>query len=257
MTLGEFYTVGAKQNWCSLWRTGHCPVCTGHVRCLEPSTNWSLSDFLSARPLKFIGLSGVPSDCPVRQQSNCQLHPTVDCVDCGAVYSTEVSLQRQDAPDYPMCHQTVRCSKKTNDFNGQPLQTPTIGWCSTHQTVNNGVSGVHINSNGWNSGWGYKYPPTTTIQYIQAFQLSHSILEQNNRLQRHNQSIKSSTSSKIKSSDQKCLVTWERVICISFVALVAWLLFSSHSNLSKCFVKLSKRHLIVWWSLRGLSDPCD
>jgi hypothetical protein len=30
------------------------------------------------------------------------------------------------------------------------------------------------------------------------------------------------------------------VICVSFVALVAWLLSSSHSNLSKCFVKLAR-----------------
>jgi hypothetical protein len=40
-----------------------------------------------------------------------------------------------------------------------------------------GLSGVPIDSNDWNSGWGYKYPPTTTIQAIQAFQLPHSILE--------------------------------------------------------------------------------
>jgi hypothetical protein len=30
------------------------------------------------------------------------------------------------------------------------------------------------------------------------------------------------------------------VICVSFVALVAWLLSSYHSNLSKCFVKLAR-----------------
>jgi hypothetical protein len=30
------------------------------------------------------------------------------------------------------------------------------------------------------------------------------------------------------------------VICVSFVALDAWLLSSSHCNLSKCFVKLER-----------------
>jgi hypothetical protein len=42
---------------------GHCPVPS-----LEHSANWPLSGFLSARSLKFTGLSGVPPDCPVRQQ---------------------------------------------------------------------------------------------------------------------------------------------------------------------------------------------
>jgi hypothetical protein len=52
--------------------------------------------------------------------------------------------------------------------------------------------------------WGLNNPQPTTIQAIQALQLPHSILEQKNRLQIHNQSIKSSPSSKIKPSDQKC-----------------------------------------------------
>jgi hypothetical protein len=42
---------------------------------------------------------------------------------------------------------------------------------------------VPIDSNNWNSGWGYKYPSTTTIQAIQALQLPHSIQEQKNRFQ--------------------------------------------------------------------------
>jgi hypothetical protein len=62
-----------------------------------------------------------------------------------------------------------------------------------------GLSGVPIDSNGWNSGWGYKYPPTITIQAIQASYTSHSIQEQRKTLQRHNQSIQSTQSSKINS----------------------------------------------------------
>jgi hypothetical protein len=66
---------------------------------------------------------------------------------------------------------------------------------------------VPIDSNGWNSGWSYKYPPTTTIQAIQALQLPHSILEQKNRLK---DTIKASNPlqvPKIKLSAQKYLVT--------------------------------------------------
>jgi hypothetical protein len=64
MTLGEFYMFGAKQNWCSLCRTRHYLV-----PWLERSANWPLSGILGARPLKIIGLSGVPPDCPVRQRA--------------------------------------------------------------------------------------------------------------------------------------------------------------------------------------------
>jgi hypothetical protein len=61
------------------------------------------------------------------------------------------------------------------------------------------MSGVPIDSNGWNSGWGYKYHPTTTIQAIQASYTFHSIQEQRQTLQTHNQSIQSTPSSKINS----------------------------------------------------------
>jgi hypothetical protein len=45
---------------------------------LEPFANWPLSSFLSARPLKIIGLSDVPPDCSEKQRSNGQLRPTAD-----------------------------------------------------------------------------------------------------------------------------------------------------------------------------------
>jgi hypothetical protein len=83
MTLGELYSIGAKQIWRSLWRIGHCPVPK-----LEPSANWRLSGFLSAHSLNFIGLSDAPLDCPVRQQSNGQLCPTLDCATVRIVCST-------------------------------------------------------------------------------------------------------------------------------------------------------------------------
>jgi hypothetical protein len=39
--------------------------------------------------------------------------------------------------------------------------------------------------------------------------------------------------------------------------LLLGLLSPSHSNSSKCFCKACKRHLSVWCSLRGLSDPSN
>jgi hypothetical protein len=39
-------------------------------------------------------------------------------------------------------HQTVRCGKRIKEFNGQPLQTPTVGCRGTHRTVNSVMSGA-------------------------------------------------------------------------------------------------------------------
>jgi hypothetical protein len=85
-------------------------------------------------------------------------------------------------------HQTVRCCKRTKDFNGQQLQTPTH-----HRTMNSVVSGAPPDrpvcpstaklANGYEVVGGYKYSPTTSIQAIQAFQLSLSILKQKHTLQ--------------------------------------------------------------------------
>jgi hypothetical protein len=59
-----------------------------------------------------------------------------------AAQKLEFSLQRQDTPNCPVCHWTVLCRKKTEDFNGQQLQNPTVSWCGTHRTVNSAVSGA-------------------------------------------------------------------------------------------------------------------
>jgi hypothetical protein len=37
-------------------------------------------------------------------------------------------MRWQVAPDYPVYHRTVWCRKKTEDFNDQQLQTPTVDW---------------------------------------------------------------------------------------------------------------------------------
>jgi hypothetical protein len=67
-----------------------------------------LSGILSAHPLKFTGLSGVPPDYLVSPRSNDHLRPTVDCADCDA------SLQHRSQKT--VCnvrlHRTVRCATR-------------------------------------------------------------------------------------------------------------------------------------------------
>lgn len=84
------------------------------------------------------------------QSHSTKIHQTVWCVtglsgEPIAEHKSEVSLQSQNAPDCLVCHRTVRCRKKTEDFNDQQLQTPTVGWHGTHRTVNSAVSGAPPN----------------------------------------------------------------------------------------------------------------
>jgi hypothetical protein len=76
---------------------------------LKTSTNWPLSSFLRAIPLKFIelcttGLSGEPTE----QRST---SPTVDC---GTVrQKSEYSLRCQIAPDCPVSQEDRRLQRST------------------------------------------------------------------------------------------------------------------------------------------------
>jgi hypothetical protein len=63
---------------------------------------------------------------PTEQRSNAS---TVDCVNSKNVHNAEVRSQSYDIRTHrtcPVCHRTIRCSKRTKDFNGQPLETPTV-----------------------------------------------------------------------------------------------------------------------------------
>jgi hypothetical protein len=73
MTVGQFYKFGANR-FGGASGAPDCPVCTGQcpVPWLEHSANWPLSGFLSAHPLKIIGLYGET----IEQRST---SPTVDC----------------------------------------------------------------------------------------------------------------------------------------------------------------------------------
>jgi hypothetical protein len=159
--------------------------------------------------------------------------------------STAPQSDRQRSEDSLQCQITPNCRvhQKDRSFQCQQLQTPTVGWRGTHRTVNSGVRCAHRQSS---------QPMTRivvgdiNISQPPAFKPSkHLTLFIQYKSKEYTpkdtfKAIWSSPSSIIKSSDQKCLVTWERVICVSFVALVAWLLSSFLSNLSKWFVKLAR-----------------
>jgi hypothetical protein len=53
------------------------------------------------------------------------------------------------------------------------------------------------------------------------------------------------------------LVTWERESLCSFALLLLGLPFFLSHSCSQVLCKARKRHLSVWWSLQGLSDPID
>jgi hypothetical protein len=119
------------------------------------------------------GLSGVPPNCPVPQEDKVFQRSTAP---------NPNGLLTWHAPNNEQCH---------------------VG-CTT------GLSGVPIDINGWNSGWGYKYPPTTTIQAIQVFSRTHSIQDQKHTLQ---DTIKRSNPSQASTSTQLFNDLREGVLC--------------------------------------------
>jgi hypothetical protein len=107
--------------------------------------------------------------------------------------------------------------------------------------------------NGGFGGWGYKYPPTTTIQGIQVFQTSHSIQELVQSIQdtiQKNQSLSKSQ------THSKHLVTRERVLLV-FFELLFLDRFLLPLSCSQDTCNQSKRHQVLVVLVRGLSDPFD
>jgi hypothetical protein len=123
----------------------------------------------------------------------------------------------------PVVHRTVRCAHRQ-----QPPRR-LLWWLRAINTPN------HHNS---------KHPRFLSITFntrAQAF------------TPRHNSKDQSLYKSQIH---LKHLVTCEREILCSFELLLLGLpFFLSHTSQVTC--NQNKRHLSVWWSLRGLSDPFD
>jgi hypothetical protein len=123
-------------------------------------------------------------------------------------------------------HRTVRCRKRTKDFNGQPLQTPIISWRGTHRTVNSAVfsappfcpvcpstamAGIVIGA-------------INTPNHHHSSHPSFQNFTFNIRAKENTPKTQSKHSIPSKFQNQlNCLETWERFICVSFVALIAWI----------------------------------
>jgi hypothetical protein len=146
--------------------TGQCPVHQG-----TQLQTYHLREFWE--PLRYNS-----PDCPVCQQSNDYTAPTVVCNRTVKVNSarmrTQKSEQRQKTvyKTCPVHHRTVRwpsCQKlQRSEPNGL------VTWLA-HRTVSGGAPDcpvhhtIEASTNGQLGGWGYKYPPTTTLQCIQVF----------------------------------------------------------------------------------------
>jgi hypothetical protein len=199
----ELYKVWSKDKYRrSQWLTSHCPV-------PRPSTPRTGRSRVFSESLRYNSL-----DCPVCtgpdsvwwvNGTTVNYAPTVDCCAKWTVQRSEVRTANQDAPDCPVYHRTIRCRKRTKDFNGQPLQTPTVCWRDRRRTMNSVMSGAPPD---------YRVCPSTATARIVVgaintpnHQHSRNLNFLNSRFNtrakaytpRHNQKIKSSRSLKINS----------------------------------------------------------
>jgi hypothetical protein len=188
-------------------------VCTGHVR-------WA---------------NGATVNC-----ANGRLWWTVKSAQCR---SQKSELRSQNTPNCPVCQRTVRCSKRTKDFNGQMLQTPTVYWRGRHRLVNSVMFGAPLDC---------PVCPSTATAGIVVGAINTPQpppFKPSKFYELHIQYKSKSIHSKTHSKDQilskpqiqlNCLMTWERVFCVSLLLLLLGLLYSSDSKLIKCFVKLAR-----------------
>jgi hypothetical protein len=128
----------------------------------------------------------------------------------------------QNAPDCPVSQEDKELQRSiTLNPNGLlTWQAPDNEQCHVHCTT--GLSSVPIDSNGWNSGWNYKYPqpppfkpfkpPTFLIQYKSKYKHYKDIIKAFNPLQ----APKSTQLLRDLREDHLC----------SLVVLVSWIVFS-------------------------------
>jgi hypothetical protein len=90
-------------------------------------------------------LSGAQAEAPrelvalgFSQSHSTKNHWTVRCATGLSGEPTEGTMNSAEV----RTHRTIWCRKRTKDFNGQPLQTPTVGGCGTHRTMNSVMSGA-------------------------------------------------------------------------------------------------------------------
>jgi hypothetical protein len=132
--LGTILQVWSKQTCYSQWRTGLSGALAGALCELAALGNSRSSSTKNHRTVRWA--LGATTD-----SANGRLR---DCARSLKRQRLEDIMQRQVAPDCPVCKWTVRCTTRTDDFNGQQLQNLMVSWRDTHRTVNSGVFGVPI-----------------------------------------------------------------------------------------------------------------
>jgi hypothetical protein len=120
--------------------------------------------------------------------------PTVVCNSTGTVNNVHCARRSQSRrqkahrtmnSDCPVHHRTVRWPHLSELQRSEPNDRVT--WL-THRTVSGGAPDCPVRHTSF-GGWGYKYPPTTTLQCIQVF--SHQTSYKSYRLHSKTQSKRS------------------------------------------------------------------
>jgi hypothetical protein len=175
----------------------------------------------------------------------------------------KISARRVKATESE-AHRTVLCHKKTKLQRSTELRTLMVGWHGStpdsEQDLSGGAPDCPVRPSPAASPTAslvvesYKYPPNHHNSKHPRF-LSNTF---NTRAQaftpRHNSKDQSLYKSQIH---LKHLVTCEREILCFFELLLLGLPFFLSHSCSQVTCNQNKRHLSVWWSLRGLSDPFD
>jgi hypothetical protein len=164
--------------------------------------------------------------------------PTVVCNGTGTVnsvhYARRSQSRRQKAhrtvnSDCPVHHRTVRWPHLSELQQSEP--NGRVTWLA-HRTMSGGAPDCPVrhtteaSTNGSFGGWGYKYPPTTTLQCIQVFSLqtSYKCSRLHSKTQTRDQILP-------KSKDHSNqIVTSERDNCV-YLSSCAWIAFLLHSFL--------------------------
>jgi hypothetical protein len=171
-----------------VWRTGLSGVPPDSVRCTR-EINSELATFGNLGSHSTIihrtircstGLSGVPAEQrltvpTVVCKSNSEQRTVHDCA--RRSQSRHQKAHRTVNRTCPVHHRTVRWPTCQKLQRSNPNSWVT--WLA-HRTVSGGAPDPSTAEfpNGHFGGWGYKYPPTTTLQDTQALTTPHSIQEQ-------------------------------------------------------------------------------
>jgi hypothetical protein len=180
-----------------------------------------------------------------------------------AIVPATVNSARQSQSSKVRGHRTVWCRKKTKAPTVDQLRTLTVSWRGWAPDNEQWVSGGAPNcsvlpspaalANGYKVVGCYKYPQPP---HLLASKFSKDHIQYKSSSIHSKTQFKRSNHLQVPNSSQTLSDLWERDF-VFICALVAWIAFFLSHLFSQVICNQSKRHLSVWWSLRGLSDPRD